>query len=269
MTHRLRYACQTYSWQMSIDTWRGRVGHLVDVVAGAGFSGFEPELAMLGEPWDAATLRRELDRHHGLSLAALVVAEDWLADVETAEERSRADRAIDAAVALGARLVLVPLPGADRSDLEARRHHIMCCVRDIRDRAEARGVATTFHANSPAGSVFRTPEDYEVLAQLLPEGVGFTPDLGHLAKGGLDPLAVVRDWGDRVDHVHVKDLHADGTWAPTGEGVVDIEGVLAHLESIGFGGWVTFEDESPSAEADPDAATRRNGRWIADREASR
>ncbi|MDO9395636.1 MAG: sugar phosphate isomerase/epimerase, partial [Herbiconiux sp.] len=123
--------------------------------------------------------------------------------------------------------------------------------------------------NSPAGSVFRTPADYAVLAELLPDGVGFTPDLGHLAKGGLDPLQVVRDWGDRVDHVHVKDLHTDGTWAPTGEGIVDIEGVLRHLEARSFPGWVTFEDESRSAEADPDAATRRNGRWIADREAAR
>ncbi|MDO9397362.1 MAG: TIM barrel protein, partial [Herbiconiux sp.] len=127
MTHTLRYACQTYSWQMSLDTWRGRVGHLVDVVADAGFAGFEPELVMLGEPWSADSLRRELDRHDGLSLAALVVAEDWLGEtgIETDEERARADRAVEAAAALGARLVLVPLPGADRRDLDVRRRHIM------------------------------------------------------------------------------------------------------------------------------------------------
>ena len=269
MTHPLRYACQTYSWQMSIDLWRGQVGHLVDVVADAGFTGFEPEFVMLGDDWSTRSLAADLERHDGLSLAALVVAEDWHDHVETAEEADRADRAVEAAAALGSRLVLVPLPGADRSDLDARQRRIMSCVAEIRDRAGQRGVYTTFHANSPSGSVFRTPADYEVLRELLPEGVGFTPDLGHLAKGGLDPLTVVQDWGGRVDHVHVKDLHADGTWAPTGEGVVDVEGVLRHLESTAFSGWVTFEDESPSAKADPDAATRRNGAWIAAREAAR
>jgi inosose dehydratase len=259
----LRFACQTYSWQMSFDRYRGRVAHMAEVAASAGFAGFEPELVMLGDGWDAASLETDLDRA-GIRLAALVLAQPWTSPAPTAAEDADAARAIDAAARLGARLVLVPLPGADRADLRRRQEAAMACMTIVAAQAADRGVASTFHPNSPAGSVFRTADDYAVMRELLPATIGYTPDVGHIAKGGMDPLTVVRDWRDRVDHIHIKDLGADGRWAQTGEGIIDIEGVLRFLDETGFDGWVTFEDESPEAEADPDAATRRNGEWIRD-----
>lgn len=263
----LRYACQTYSWQMSLDTYAGRVEHMVGQAAGAGFAGFEPELVMLGRSWSIAGLRDILTAS-GLELAALVLAEPWLGVGETAQERAEADRVIAATAALpGAKIVLCPLPGPDRAtlgqpDVRARQDRVMARMRDVAERAAEAGVRCTFHPNSPAGSLFRTEEDYRLMAELLPEPIGYTPDLGHIAKGGMDPLTVVRDWGDRVDHVHVKDLAADGRWAETGTGTVDVVGVLEHLAGRGYGGWVTFEDESPQAEQDPDAAAARNGRYV-------
>ena len=263
----LRYACQTYSWQMSLDTYAGRVEHMVGEAAAAGFAGFEPELVMLGRSWSIARLR-DILAASGLELAALVLAEDWLGVGETASERADADRVIAATAALpGAKIVLCPLPGPDRAtlsehDVRARQSRVMVRMQDVAERAAEAGVRCTFHPNSPAGSLFRTQEDYHVMAELLPGLIGYTPDLGHIAKGGMDPLTVVREWGDRVDHVHVKDLAADGRWAETGAGVVDIRGVLEHLAGRGYGGWVTFEDESLEAEQDPDVATAKNGRYL-------
>ena len=261
MTNDLRFACQTYSWQMSIERYRGEVAHMASMAAEAGFEGFEPEYVMLGDAWTLEGLRTDL-AEAGVSLAALVLAEPWTAADETEAERAHAARALDTAAALGARLVLVPLPGRDRTDLRRRQEAAISCMSAIAERASAAGVQSTFHPNSPAGSVFRTAEDYAVMRDLLPETIGYTPDLGHIAKGGMDPLSVIRDWRLRVDHVHVKDLAADGTWAETGSGVVDIAGVLSYLADAAYEGWVTFEDESPAAERDPDAATRRNGEWI-------
>jgi inosose dehydratase len=39
--------------------------------------------------------------------------------------------------------------------------------------------------------------------------------------------------------------------------------VLDFLRATDYDGWVTFEDESPEAEHDPDEAVARNGRFIA------
>nr|WP_294692813.1 sugar phosphate isomerase/epimerase [uncultured Friedmanniella sp.] len=264
----LRYACQTYSWQLSLDVYAGRIEHMVRAAAAAGFTGFEPELVMLGSRWSVGELRDALAAA-GLELAALVLAESWLDTDETEKERADADRVIEAAAALpGAKVVLCALPGPDRStldprDVEARQIRVMARMQAVTARAGEAGVGCTFHPNSAAGSLFRTQADYSRMADLLPASIGYTPDVGHLARGGLDPLAVLRDWGDRVDHVHIKDLADDGSWAESGTGMINIPALLQHLADRGYRGWVTFEDESAAAEQDPDAAAARNGRYVA------
>lgn len=269
----LRYACQTYSWQMSLPTYSGRIEHMVATAAAAGFAGFEPELVMLGTAWSPASLRDVLHRH-GVDLAALVLAEPWRDGVETAQERADADRVIEAVAGIeGAKIVLCPLPGPDRTgpdgssvhdaELLRRQRDTMSCMTSVAERARDAGVQSTFHPNSPPGSLFRTAEDYQRMADLLPETIGYTGDLGHIAKGGMDPLTVLVQWRDRLDHLHVKDLGADGQWAETGEGVVDVVAVLDFLVRTDYSGWVTFEDESPQAERDPDTAAANNGRYVA------
>lgn len=259
----LRYACQTYSWQMSLDVYRGRVDHMISVAAAAGFAGFEPELVMLGDTWSPSSLKDSLDMH-GMSLAALVLVEPWRGEHEDESELRDAETVITCVAEIpGAKIVLCPAPGVDRAHLAERQHNSIACMAAVAERAADRGVSCTFHPNSPAGSVFRTSQDYRRMAELLPPLIHYTPDLGHIARGGMDPLELVTEWRDRIDHVHVKDLSADGdTWAKTGEGVVDVRGVLDFLASTDYPGWVTFEDESAAAEADPDRATYCNGRFV-------
>lgn len=258
----MRFACQTYSWQMSIDAHRGKVEHLVDVVARAGFQGFEPEVVMLGDGWSAEQLREVLDRH-GVQLAALCLVADWRSPQETASERAEADAVIAAVASIPGTIInLVPYPGADRADLRPRQDAILACVDAVSGRAADAGVRCVFHPNSPDGSVFRTGDDYAYLLEELPERIGFCPDLGHVARGGMDPLDIVRTYRDRVEHLHVKDMYADGRWAPTGRGIVDVPGVLALLADTEYAGWVVLEDESVEAEADPDGAAVHNGRYI-------
>lgn len=257
----LNFACQTYSWQMSIDRYRGEIEHMAATAAGAGFKGFEPELVMLGDNWTASQLQQTLG-DVGISLAALVLVEPWSGPIENDLERADAERVIETVAALGgSKIVLCPLPGTDRGNLRERQDNAMACMAAVAKRAADVGVACTFHPNSPAGSVFRTAEDYRRMADLLPAAIGYTPDLGHIARGGMDPLTIVQQWRDRVDHVHVKDLGDDG-WAQTGTGHVNIPAVLEYLARSGFDGWITFEDESPEAERDPDNATARNGDYV-------
>jgi sugar phosphate isomerase/epimerase len=107
----------------------------------------------------------------------------------------------------------------------------------------------------------RTAADYGVLLDGLPDGVGFTPDLGHLVRGGMDPLDVLATYRDRIDHIHYKDVADDGSWAPTGGGVVDFPAVTRYLARTGYTGWIVMEDESPQARADPDGAAARNAEY--------
>jgi len=72
----MRIGCQTYSWQMSLPLYQGRIDHICEVVGRAGFAGLEPEVIMLGQFAGAEHLRGALEANN-LELAALTLVEDW------------------------------------------------------------------------------------------------------------------------------------------------------------------------------------------------
>ncbi len=264
--HSIRFGCQTYTWQMSIDKYRGKLEHIVSMVKASGMEGLEPELCMLdGFASDPARLRECL-ASKGVELGALCLVCDWLGFGETPEERSKADSCIAMLKAHfpGAVLALCQMPGKDRANLEERQRNALACVNAVGRRAAEAGVAAAFHPNSPAGSVFRVERDYGVLlAGLDASAVGFIPDAGHIAKGGMDPVKLVRDNASLVRHVHFKDMDKDGAWVEMGRGVIDFHGIVETLAGAGYKGWIMVEDESKLAERDPDAATMANGEYIA------
>jgi inosose dehydratase len=258
----IRFGCQTYSWQMQGDAYKGRLEHMATVAAESGFAGIEPEVIMLGRYADPERAAEALDEA-GLELTALAYAADWRGPRETDAEREEADRFIAFLQRFpGTPLVVVQLPYEDRENLRERQDNAIACMDAVARRAAAAGIRATVHPNSPPGSSFRTAEDYERLLDALdPAVIGFTPDVGHLANGGMDPLEVIKRYRDRVDHVHFKDIDASGTWAPTGEGRIDFPGIVSYLRDTGYTGWIVFEDESPSVEQDPDLGARRNGAY--------
>jgi len=63
--------------------------------------------------------------------------------------------------------------------------------------------------------------------------VKFGPDVGQLAKGGVDPVKVVKDFLPLIRHVHLKDWNggpALGGILSAGRGKVDVPAVFGSLE---------------------------------------
>jgi inosose dehydratase len=155
------------------------------------------------------------------------------------------------------------MPGADRRNLAERQKNALACVNAVGARANAAGVVSAFHPNSPDGSIFRTADDYAVMLDgLASQNVGFAPDAGHIAKGGMDPVKVFRETLGLVRHVHFKDMDADGQWKEMGRGCIDFLGIVELLSQADYQGWIMIEDESAFAENDPDAATLANGKYV-------
>ena len=262
----IRFGCQTYTWQMSGKKYVGHLPHILRVVSDAGFAGLEPEVCMLGYyNQDASRLVDELKRT-GTVLGALCLVCDWAGPGETDAERAEADRVIGYLRRFPETLLaLCQMPGADRSDLRERQTNAIACVNAVARRAAEGGIRSAFHPNSPPGSVFRTADDYETLMSgLNGEAVGFAPDFGHIAKGGMDPVKTLEKYLPAVRHVHFKDMAKKGTWALMGRGVIDFRAIVARLRDAGYDGWIMVEDESPLAESDPDAATLENGKHVAE-----
>jgi sugar phosphate isomerase/epimerase len=79
-------------------------------------------------------------------------------------------------------------------------------------------------------------------------GVNFDPSHDVL-KGAFDTGWIVRQWGDRIRHVHLKDAvgipEAGRFLFPLlGEGRVDWPGMFGALAAIGYRGWLSVEFES-------------------------
>ncbi len=124
-------------------------------------------------------------------------------------------------------------------------------------RCRDRGYEPTFHPET--GTYVEAP--WEIEEVLDRSDIGLCLETGHMMLGGGDPVAMLRDWGERVNHVHLKDavlavmggIVADGApvteiWSreafcELGRGDLDVDAILDGLRDIAFGGWLVVEQD--------------------------
>ena len=260
---KIKLGCETYTWQMPGEQYKGKLEHIMEVCAKAGFTGIEPETSFMQHLEDPKLMQEALNQH-GLELAVLCVVEDWLHPEETEEEKARAAKWIKFLRHFpDTILLMVQMPGADRSNLVERQKNMISCVNAFAKRASDQGITCSYHPNSPSGSVFRIESDYEILLEGLDDRyIGYCPDVGHIAKGGMDPMKIIQQYRSQVNLVHYKDMYEDGRWAPTGEGIIDFIGITNYLKDTGYEGWIIMEDECDETITDPDGMTMKDGAYI-------
>ena len=230
-------------------------------MAAAGYEG--TELGPLGWLGTGAALRRRLGRH-GLELVAAFV-ELRFGDGDLAPLQATLD-ALDGFDALPVLCDKGPRDGEVDLDGVARAAEV----------ARMRGFEPVFHHHM--GTRVQTPAETERL--LAGTDVALLLDTGHLAAAGGDPVQALRDWRDRIHHVHLKDVNLDalhaasqwneawrsGVFCELGAGDVDLETFCADLRRGGYRGWIVVEqDWIPASQADAGAAAEaqaRNRRWL-------
>ena len=126
----------------------------------------------------------------------------------------------------------------------------------------AAGRRAAFHPH--CGTFVETPAEVDrLVAGLDPKIIGICLDVAHYTVGGGDPVAALRDLGERVTHIHLKDVDPivlDGLrngsilgqnaairarlFTELGVGVVDLDGVLAVAAAREYDGWLMVEQDS-------------------------
>jgi inosose dehydratase len=103
------------------------------------------------------------------------------------------------------------------------------------------------HNHGPEDQSWPSPDAVWRAIQPLDARLGLCLDIGHSYRAGVDPVAAIRRYRDRLYDVHLKDIVAEvgAKDAPVevGRGRLDERGVLTALMETGYRGTAWFEYE--------------------------
>ncbi|HZC13850.1 MAG TPA: TIM barrel protein, partial [Thermoleophilaceae bacterium] len=219
-------------------------------------------------PLEPTALREQLDRH-GLRLVGgfvpLVLHEPdpGPAGVE-AERVGRALAAAGAEVFVAAVVMDAAWAPPEPLDDGAWRRVAHNLAR-IEELVKGLGLELVLHPH--AGTLVEREEEIE---RLLAAGdVPLCLDTGHLAIAGVDPVKLVQHHGERIKHVHLKDVKQAlaeryrsgeltlieatqaGLFRPLGQGDAPIAEVLELLEQTGYERWLVLEQDTAITGEEP------------------
>ncbi len=129
------------------------------------------------------------------------------------------------------------------------------------------GMPMAYHHHM--GTIIESEDDVNWLMEGSGPEVKLCFDTGHLLFGGGDVLATLNRWGDRVHHVHFKDIRPQvvqdtrennrsfldaviaGAFTVPGDGCIDFQAVANTLKALDYSGWIVVEAEQDPAKAPP------------------
>ena len=252
---------------------------LVSEMARLGFAGSQLSRALP----DRAALEPSLQRH-GLRIAEVYAALPCTSDGPTPEARAQVFEKLGDARRTGADVLVFSYhlsaervawsgrandPRAPRLT-EDGRARALALLHELAREAQIAGPPVVYHPH--AGTFVETPNEVEwLMGSTDPELVGLCLDVGHYIVGGGDPVGAVRRYGDRIRHVHMKDVDPavlarlrggeipdfldalrSRIFTELGNGVLDVLGVVRELDRRNYQGWLMCEQDTtwrPPAES--------------------
>ena len=96
-------------------------------------------------------------------------------------------------------------------------------------RIKSYDVVVAIHNHGPGDRYFPTPQSVYDAVKSLDSRIGLCIDIGHTVRIGADLLGSVRNCGDRLFDLHIKDVTAatpQGHGVPVGRGIIDFPGLV-------------------------------------------
>jgi sugar phosphate isomerase/epimerase len=252
-----------YSLHQYCESGRMSVADFIDFCAGLGMDGVD-----LGYYWhdvdrELPEARQRLDRHH-LEVGAYIVGNNFAQP--TAErldaEVARVKRAVDEAVALGARTLRIFVGDQSGAMYAQVRERVLPPLRTVADYATAHHVVLAVENHGTLAG--RADEILDILRSVDSPFLRANVDIGNWMAVGEDPVDSTQRVAPYAALCHVKDVRReDGRLVPcaVGEGDVDLVGCFAALREGGYDGYLSVEYENPEDATEGTrcsvAATRR------------
>ncbi len=239
----------------------------------AGYSGIE-----LGHkfPRDAADLKPLLDEH------GLLLVSGWysgrLLERDAGEEIDAIATHAELLEQMGCSiLIFAEVTGCIHSQYDTRlslRPRLSTAdwkqfgerLSDVARACDDRGLKLCYHHHM--GTVVQSAADIDAMMQHTSEEVHLLLDTGHAWFAGANPVALAKQYADRIGHLHCKDIREpvlrrclnkdcsfleavlDGVFTVPGDGCIDYPSIFSALHKVEYEGWAVVE-----AEQDPSIAT--------------
>ena len=236
-------------------TWGNDSEQAIKDIAGLGFYGFETFGNVL-EAWEAkGGLERILDAHK-LPLISAYCSCNLVEPAKRKEELEKMARWAALIQKCGGTVSVIGPNSIKREgyDFKANRDNIIVSLNEVAKMLTDKGLVPVLHQHT--GTCIETRDEvYAVLDAVDSHYLKFGPDVGQLAKGGSDPVQVVKDYLPLVRHMHLKDYSGGDAflgYCPLGQGKVHIPAILEMLEKANSQLTVMVElDPSPGMPMTP------------------
>jgi len=217
---------------------------------------------------DAVEVRAILERH-GMQLVGGFLPLVLHERVSFVESLASAERVARLFAAAGARFLVTAVVGdlswPPRFELSDEQwKNVFEGLGRVDDLAAAHGLTQVLHPHW--GTLVEQRDD--VWRVLEGSDVSLCLDTGHLTLGGTDPAELARAGGQRIAHVHLKDVREavagrlrDGElgtveavqaelFRPLGSGDAPVTETIEALEQLGYSGWYVLEQDCALPSAD-------------------
>ena len=241
-------------------TW-GREGFLqaLDEISEVGFEGFETFAKIVDEYAARLAEFKKILAERNLSLASFYAGGTL---IDAATSKAEIERNIHYAKFIKANGANILTVGGGKRREEGNTDEdwkiASASLNETGKRCLDLGIKAAYHPH--LGTMAETRAELARLMDYTDERYLFLcPDTAHLAKGGSDPVEVVKTYIDRIAYVHFKDVrpeeeleawrkeHPEGRapiFSELGTGSVDFPAIMKILREADYSGWITVELDS-------------------------
>jgi len=151
-------------------------------------------------------------------------------------------------------------------------------IGEFATRLNEMGVTLAYHYHLKM--LVERAEEIDAFCESTQEEVGLLLDTGHAYAAGADYAEILRKFGSRVVHIHLKDVRRDvlerarrndwsfnsavreGMFTVPGDGDIDFSAIGEFIRASGYRGWVVVEAEQDPAKAAPKLYTEKAYQFI-------
>jgi sugar phosphate isomerase/epimerase len=194
-------------------------------------------------PDDAVSRLSDLSHKHELPILGTSFDGQMWNREQHAEILKTAERFIPRLAQLGGRTLGISVGATGSKKTPAQLDAQADLLRKLIALCEAHQVVPNLHNHTY--EVVDDLHDLRGTLERIPT-VKLGPDLDWLVQAGVDPVKFLREFGDRIVFLHLRDQKADKTWVESlGEGQMDYAAIHDALEAIHFSGDAVIELAHP------------------------